>query len=223
MNLIKPLINIDELILIAKQHHNKTRYYNIKHYRHCFTGNYENDIKNANEVIDKTLNHNTANNREHSFKWGFDQLYENEFNHKHIHHRPNFPSHFTTRLDKNEINFIKAKFEEYIKYDHLSVLVNKWNALKYSHLRIYHCFLTLIQSGMRVGELVSIDFRADPGRRQMHSILHKDTMVEIVINTLKTKKKREIYVPLASYNFFKNDKRKLSRDLVIDGFTTFAR
>jgi hypothetical protein len=46
-----------------------------------------------------------------------DQLYENEFNHKHIHHRPNFPSHFTTRLDKDEINFIRYKNDEIRKRD----------------------------------------------------------------------------------------------------------
>jgi hypothetical protein len=68
MNLVKPLINIDELILIAKQRKDQSRYYDIKRYRHCFSGDYENDIKNANEVIDKTLNHNTANNREYMFK-----------------------------------------------------------------------------------------------------------------------------------------------------------
>jgi hypothetical protein len=76
---------------------------------------------------------------------------------------------------------------------------------------------------MRVGELASIDFSTNPAHRIVHSSIHNEQMVEIIINTEKTRKKREIYVPLSSYEFFKNDTRKLSRGLIIDGFTTFKR
>jgi integrase len=140
-----------------------------------------------------------------------------------LHHRQNYPSHFTTRLDAKQINIIKTKFNEWITYEHPNVIQNKIHALKHSHERIYHCFETLLKSGMRVGELVSINFKDCPAHRFIKSKLHNEIMAEIIINTEKTRKKREVYIPIKSYLFFKQDSKKLSKDLIVDGFVTFRR
>jgi site-specific recombinase XerD len=76
---------------------------------------------------------------------------------------------------------------------------------------------------MRVGELASIDFKSCPAHRFIRSKLHNEIMAEVIINTKKTKKKREVYIPIKSYCFFKSDKRKLSKALVTDGFLLFRR
>jgi hypothetical protein len=76
---------------------------------------------------------------------------------------------------------------------------------------------------MRVGELVNIDFQNCLVNRFIKSEIHNEIMVEIIINTEKTKKKREVYIPFKSYLFLKNDTRKLSRHLIIDGFIAFRR
>ena len=48
-------------------------------------------------------------------------------------------------------------------------------------------------------------------------------MVEIIINTEKTCKKREIYIPLACYEFFCKEGRKLKSNLIKDNFITFKK
>ncbi len=64
-----------------------------------------------------------------------------------------------------------------------------------------HVFESLLCSGMRLGELMSIDFSKNPANRVVESNLSGKKFAEIIINTEKTCKKREVYIPLESYDF----------------------
>jgi site-specific recombinase XerD len=103
------------------------------------------------------------------------------------------------------------------------MIPNKLESVKHARLKLLHCFKILLSSGMRVGELVNIDFTRDPCQRIVTSILDKSQMAEIIINTEKTCKKREIYVPLDSYEFMKHDKRPLTRSMIIKSFIEFRK
>jgi hypothetical protein len=99
-----------------------------------------------------------------------------------------------------------------------------------SRLRIYHCFEALLSSGMRIGELTSIKFNTSPAHRFIYSKLNSQQYAEIIINTEKTCKKREIYIPLETYNFFTKNIRKyrfqkftMSKDLITVGFLKFRK
>jgi hypothetical protein len=52
---------------------------------------------------------------------------------------------------------------------------------------------------MRVGELCSIDFTKDPASRIIKSRFSNTNSAEIIINTEKTCKKREVYIPVEAY------------------------
>lgn len=88
-----------------------------------------------------------------------------------------------------------------------------------------HVFESLLCSGMRLGELMSIDFSKNPANRVVESNLSGKKFAEIIINTEKTCKKREVYIPLESYDFFvantQNQKRKLYKALITQGFIDF--
>jgi hypothetical protein len=57
---------------------------------------------------------------------------------------------------------------------------------------------------MRLGEFTSIDFRIQTIKREIQSNLTKEVFYEIVINTEKTCKKREIFIPKKCFEFFKS-------------------
>lgn len=81
---------------------------------------------------------------------------------------------------------------------------------------------------MRVGEFLSIDISKDPANRIARSEISKKEYAEIIINTEKTSKKRETYIPLDSYEFFKknfsNDsKKKMYKVLIVQGFIDFRK
>jgi intergrase/recombinase len=102
--------------------------------------------------------------------------------------------------------------------------------IRESRKRIYHCFEALLCSGMRLGELVSIPFDVFPAHRVIYDNFSKTSLVEIIINTEKTCKKREIYIPEDSYNFlctktrmYKKKKLWLTRQLIIQGFINFKK
>ena len=70
-------------------------------------------------------------------------------------------------------------------------------------------FETLLCYGMRIGELASINFRDNPVHRIIESKIYGIDKAEININTEKTCKKREIYIPLDAYKFIINISERL--------------
>jgi site-specific recombinase XerD len=48
-----------------------------------------------------------------------------------------------------------------------------------------------------------------------------DQVVEIIINTEKTHKKREVYIPYEDFLFFKNDAKKLTTQIITEGLSVF--
>jgi integrase len=76
---------------------------------------------------------------------------------------------------------------------------------------------------MRVGELCNINFQNNPGHRVLLNKFINEKVVEIIINTEKTCKKREIYIPKKSYDFFVNDNRRLTKGLIIGGFISLKK
>ena len=74
--------------------------------------------------------------------------------------------------------------------------------IRHKRLGYYYVFETLLCSGMRIGELASINFRTNPAHRIIESKISGCDKAEIIINTEKTCKKREIYIPLDAYKFF---------------------
>ena len=88
--------------------------------------------------------------------------------------------------------------------------------VKHKRLGYYYVFETLLCSGMRIGELASINFRTNPAHRIIESKISGNGKAEIIINTEKTCKKREIYVPIEAYRFFVKYKWKIKGNLVRD-------
>ena len=74
---------------------------------------------------------------------------------------------------------------------------------------------------MRIGELASINFRDNPVHRIIESKISGIDKAEFIINTEKTCKKREIYIPLDAYKFFVKYKWKIKGNLVKDNFIMF--
>ena len=124
-----------------------------------------------------------------------------KFNTKYIVSRPNEISKFTTRLTNKEISYIRKKYNEWINED-LTTISNLKENVRHKRLGYYYVFEALLCSGMRIGELASINFRANPAHRIIESKISGNDKVEIIINTEKTCKKREIYIPLDAYKFF---------------------
>jgi hypothetical protein len=53
-------INFEELLNAAQRRCSPNYFYYAKRYHYCFTGNYEQDLQQANQIIDSIVNHNTA-------------------------------------------------------------------------------------------------------------------------------------------------------------------
>jgi integrase len=158
------------------------------------------------------------------FRWAFDQLYGyDKFNHKWIESRPGEISKFTTRIDHYQISLIRQKFYEWINLDCKNMIKNKVEHVKLCRLKIYHAFEALLCSGMRIGEFCNIDWSKSPAHRFSNSQIDSSVRAEIVINTEKTCKQREIYVPLACYRFFVEHKIVMKSKMIEEGFRMFNR
>lgn len=110
---IKPVINFHELVYgRCKSLKSKKHFDTIRRFKHCFSGEYEQDLANANQIIDKTVSNNYAHALCTSFKFGFNHFYGINFNPKFLHNRPGEVSKKTTRLDVEQIVKIKEKWDE---------------------------------------------------------------------------------------------------------------
>jgi hypothetical protein len=56
---------------------------------------------------------------------------------------------------------------------------------------------------MRSGELASINFASQIINRTVKSYFSDKQVYEVIINTEKTHKKREVYIPIESFEFLK--------------------
>ncbi|MCQ3908857.1 MAG: hypothetical protein MJ200_05005 [Mycoplasmoidaceae bacterium] len=99
---------------------------------------------------------------------------------------------------------------------------NYVKAVRVNRIKYYYVFETLLCSGMRIGELTSINFSQLPAHRVITSEISGEKLAEIIINTEKTCKKREIYIPIDAYNFFSRQER-LKGNLIKDNFISFRR
>jgi integrase len=218
----KGLFKFDILLKDAQSRKSKNYYYVIRENKLCFTGVYKNDVKNANKAIKSAKVNNTKHSKEAAFNWAFDQIYGIVHNHKNIIHVPSEISKFTTRLDLCDLDEIYKQFDLWIK-NLDTTLDNKKETIRHSRTRILHCFKALVMSGMRIGELVSIDFMHNPAHRFVENRKTHERFAEIVINTEKVCKKREIYIPEESYLFFINDQRNLSTQMIREGFINLRK
>ena len=192
----------------------------IRRNYHCFTGNVKFDVASANKIINNTINNNSAHGYVSAFKWAYNNFYGMKFNTKYIVSRPNEISKFTTRLTNKEISYVRKKYKEWIN-EKLTCVKNLQELIRHKRLGYYYVFETLLCSGMRIGELASINFRANPAHRIIESKISGCDKAEIIINTEKTCKKREIYIPLDAYKFFVRYKWKIKGNLVRDNFIMF--
>ena len=83
-------------------------------------------------------------------------------------------------------------------------------------IRLLLCVWDFLCSGMRIGELASINFRANPVHRIIESKISGCDKAEIIINIEKTCQKLEIYILLDAYKFFVKHKWKIKGNLVKD-------
>jgi len=224
---VEPKIDFDELLNIAKTKlKSDAYYYIIKKNKHCFSGDINKDIENANNVILSIKSNNSGHSTAAALLFGFNHFYGKDFNPKYMVTRTHEISKFTTRLTKEDIVLIRQKFQEWIKLDDKLIDGKEAYAL-YPKRRLMHVFESLLCSGMRVGELISIKFSTNPAHRIVKSSISGKEFAEIIINTEKTCKKREVYIPIESYNFFvtsSNDpKKKLYKVLITQGFIDFRK
>jgi hypothetical protein len=70
-------------------------------------------------------------------------------------------------------------------------------------MKLLHTFNILVSTGMRLGEFTAIDFTKQSIKREIKSNFSNSVFYEIVINTEKTKKNREVFIPKESFEFFK--------------------
>jgi hypothetical protein len=61
-------IDFNNLLLLAKQRKTMVYYYQIHRHHQCFTGNYQNDMLEANSLIDSIPNDATAHGKECALK-----------------------------------------------------------------------------------------------------------------------------------------------------------
>ncbi|MDR0341466.1 MAG: site-specific integrase [Mycoplasmataceae bacterium] len=191
----------------------------------CFGTNYKRNIENVNKLIKEAKCNNTGSKIAACFNWAYDLFYGIKHNHKLIISRPREISKFTTRLDIREIKQLDNLFIKWIN-DVGKILPCKKEAVKLARERIYHVYKTLINSGMRIGELCSIDFsKLKDNVRILKNIYTNSKVTEIIINTEKTYKKREIYIPFENFAFFitNNIDSKLSKVAIQEGFRVFRK
>ena len=77
-------------------------------------------------------------------------------------------SKFTTRLTNKETSYVRKKYNEWINKD-LTCVKNLQELIRHKRLGYYYVFETLLCSGMRIGELASINFKANPTHRIIES------------------------------------------------------
>jgi hypothetical protein len=58
--MIQKLLNFNQLILISQKRKSMSYYYKIRNRRDCFKFDIDKNVKNANKLIDSTLNDSTA-------------------------------------------------------------------------------------------------------------------------------------------------------------------
>ena len=225
--IIEPKIKFDELLSITKSKlKSDAYYYIIKKNKHCFSVNINKDIDNANNVISSVKSNNSGHITAAALLFGFNHFYGKDFNPKYLVSRSHEISKFTTRLTKQDIVLIRQKFQEWIKLDDRLIDGKECYSL-YPKRRLMHVFESLLCSGMRLGELLSIKFSTSPAHRIVKSSISGKEFAEIIINTEKTCKKREVYIPIESYNFFvstlSDPKKKLYKVLITKGFIDFRK
>ncbi|GMO16957.1 MAG: hypothetical protein Ta2E_08230 [Mycoplasmoidaceae bacterium] len=217
-------LTYSQILDLAKQKKYEVYYYLIKnHKEECFGRNYKKNVANANKIIQQAKCNNSGLKFSCGFNWAYDLFYGNKHNRKLIITRPKEISKTTTRLDLEEINWIKSRFRSWFAADLEKQLPNKQKSVILSRMRIYHVFNTLINSGMRIGELCAIDFKNLHNFRIIESQIIGKSCVEIIINCEKVCKKREVYIPKDSFDFFRRDKWKLTRTMVQSGFDVFKQ
>ena len=68
---MRPIISYKELLSMAKGGKSMNYFVFIRRNYHCFTGNVKFDVANANQIINKTINNNSAHGYVSAFKWAF--------------------------------------------------------------------------------------------------------------------------------------------------------
>ncbi|MDR2567755.1 MAG: site-specific integrase [Mycoplasmataceae bacterium] len=196
-------------------------YYLIKNnVKNCFGKNYKTNISNVNELIKNATCANTGIKIGCGFNWAYDLFYGIRHNHKLINLPPKEFSKNITRLTCAEIDSLHKKFKEWINNVE-NVIPNNRENLRKSREKIYHVFNALVNSGMRIGELCSINFTKDCQARFLKNQYTDGEIAEIVITTEKTHRKREIYFPKEDYDFFTSNKIKLTPGGIQDAFRVF--
>jgi len=198
----------------------KRYFYVIKNNRQCFTGNMEEDIKEANKVIKSVESNNTGHVISAAFIYAFNEIYGLEFNPKTINSRSHEISKLTTRLTTIEIDYARVKLLDWIMNAN-DINNNTAKYIKLSRIRFYYVFEALLYTGMRIGELASINFAKTRLNRYVKSDISGHKYAEIIINTEKSCKKREIYLPENVYKFFKKDKYQLTVNYIAHTFVAF--
>ena len=173
------IISYKELLIMAKGRKSLNYFVFIRRNYHCFTGNVKSDVANANQIINNTVNNNSAHGYVSAFKWAFNNFYGVKFNTKYIVSRPNEISKFTTRLTNKEISYIRKKYNEWINED-LTTISNLKVNVRHKRLGYYYVFEALLCSGMRIGELASINFRANPAHRIIESKISGNDKLELI-------------------------------------------
>lgn len=220
---MKPEITLEQLEKFANERKSPNYKILLKRYKYCFGGDIKVDVPTANKIILSIENNNTAHSAVSFFKWAFNTFYGQKFNPKYVQTRPAEISKFTTRLTKTEIDEIRAKYYEWINDPLPQLEINRAEYIRKQRLRYYLCFEALLCSGMRIGELCSIDWKKRPAHRLIRSNISGSELVEIIINTEKVCKKREIYIPLSCYENFCNEGTRIKANLIKDNFVTFRR
>lgn len=216
------LLNFQQLLNTLFCLKNNRYFYVIKKNWHCFTGNLEFDIFNANKVVDGIKSNNTAHVACAAFIYAFNKFYGMRFNPKYINPRPHEVSKFTTRLTQKDIELARTKILDWIK-DANNIKNNTKQYIKLTRIRFFYLFEALLYTGMRAGELASIDFKSIHLNRFVSSDISHDKYAELIINTEKTCKKREVYLPENVYKFFLQDNKKLDIDYISHIFVAFRK
>lgn len=219
---MKPIITYKELVELSLKKKTRNYYEGLRRFRKCFSGDVKRDVANANRIIDSIINNNTAHAIVSMFKWALNNFYGLKFNPKYIHTRPGEISKLTTRLTTDDIELIRKKYKEWISEPIDNGVPNYVKSVRESRMKYYLVFETLLSSGMRIGELASIPFKQLPAHRIIKSPISKQECAEIIINTEKTCKQREVYIPIEAYNFFAKCKR-LKSNLIKDNFISFRQ
>ena len=65
---MRPIISYKELLTMAKGRKSLNYFVFIRRNYHCFTGNVKSDVANANQIINNTVNNNSAHGYVSAFK-----------------------------------------------------------------------------------------------------------------------------------------------------------